>query len=181
MDFFQKTSKKKLIEKLHALSRTAESSLHRSECQKVCEFYIRNGFIPSNLIKRCIDLVDINKPAKPVELDNFYLYAISTQDQVKVGYSKNPKTRLKTLQTGSSSDLSLEWYKYCASSDKEARIQERILHRKIKRFKIRGEWFHKSALALIYPHRVKNQESKEDAAAELLNRSMDNAYYSIIG
>lgn len=180
MSFYKKPSKQQLIEKIHNLARTAESKLHRQECQKVADYYVRNGFIPSNLVKRCMELVELNKYRKVVEQERFYLYAISNLTEVKVGYSKDPKHRLKCLQTGSASKLELNWCKYCAASEKEARKQERMIHRRLGKFKIRGEWFDKKALNLIYQYRVKNLESKQDEVAEDLHRAMDSELLAII-
>lgn len=67
-----------------------------------------------------------------------YVYFISNQYSIKIGYTKNnPKKRLKQLQTGSSERLYLLGY---VKGDLE---KEKTLHKKFAQFKLRnnGEWF----------------------------------------
>lgn len=70
------------------------------------------------------------------------LYAIVGTDReshtrygVKFGLALDPEARLKALQTGSALDLSLYGYVPCVS------LLERNIHAKLRRHRIRGEWF----------------------------------------
>lgn len=70
-----------------------------------------------------------------------YVYVIGEQDNgpYKVGISKNPKKRLKTLQTGHPKHLVLHAVKETDSS--KAKLLETIIHNNISNYKTKGEWF----------------------------------------
>jgi hypothetical protein len=72
--------------------------------------------------------------------NHMYLYAIkdSHSGLIKLGYSSDPVSRLRELQTGSSSVLVLVHTELVSS---DARILERELHRDINHLRVRGEWF----------------------------------------
>ena len=70
-----------------------------------------------------------------------YLYAIKdlVTGLIKLGYSSDPRSRLRELQTGSSSPLHLLYYESVGNSD--ARLLESQLHRDLNYLRVRGEWF----------------------------------------
>lgn len=70
-----------------------------------------------------------------------FVYFIENQaGHVKIGWSKDPVKRLKTLQTGSSDLLTLV---YVAGfiDEAEARYYEGVLHRSLAARRVYGEWF----------------------------------------
>ena len=68
-----------------------------------------------------------------------YLYCISDGSLCKFGYSVDPQRRLRSLQTGSSSRLSLV---HCIVVEQDqGRVLEREFHREYARRRVRGEWF----------------------------------------
>jgi hypothetical protein len=70
-----------------------------------------------------------------------FLYAIkdTSTGYIKLGYSADPHTRLRELQTGNSGALHLI-HKARIKEDR-ARIVEQQLHRELKHLQVRGEWF----------------------------------------
>ena len=68
-----------------------------------------------------------------------YLYCISDGSLCKFGYSRDPHRRLKGLQTGSSSPLSL--VHIVLVQEDQGRVLERTLHREYAHRRVRGEWF----------------------------------------
>jgi hypothetical protein len=70
-----------------------------------------------------------------------YLYAIKDLNSglIKLGYSLDPRARLRELQTGSSSPLHLVYYE--SVGDLPARLLEKELHRDFAHLRVRGEWF----------------------------------------
>lgn len=75
----------------------------------------------------------------PEDLPDMYIYVI--QEEVskafKIGISKNPEARLKQLQTGNSSKLSLIY-----TTKAESRFQDELeLHKLFEEYKLQGEWF----------------------------------------
>lgn len=70
-----------------------------------------------------------------------YLYAIKDLHTglIKLGYSMDPRSRVRELQTGSSSPLHLLYYESCEPS--RAALLERQLHRDLNHLRVRGEWF----------------------------------------
>ena len=68
-----------------------------------------------------------------------YLYCISDGSLCKFGYSVDPLRRLKSLQTGSSSQLQLV---HCILVEEDqGRVLERTFHREYAYRRVRGEWF----------------------------------------
>jgi hypothetical protein len=67
----------------------------------------------------------------------FVVYFIATQTDrlVKIGYSRNPKTRIKTLQTSNPKKLLL------IGVLEGCKKVEKFLHIKFYKYRIDGEWF----------------------------------------
>ena len=76
-------------------------------------------------------------------ITNFiYLIKNSEESYYKIGVGKNPKQRLKQLQTGSPAELVLiETF-----STEHAYKIEKILHRRYSHLKKDGEWFYFSII-----------------------------------
>lgn len=73
-----------------------------------------------------------------------YIYIISNdQGFVKVGVSKDPKRRLKQLQTGNEHKLELLFTEEFECSRKHILRVEKLIHKELKRIttKMIGEWF----------------------------------------
>ena len=70
-----------------------------------------------------------------------YIYVISASEQgpTKIGYSCDPETRVRKLQTGHANKLRL-YYKQ-AVADHEARKLERQIHTTLGYLRTHGEWF----------------------------------------
>ena len=64
-----------------------------------------------------------------------FVYFISDGDAIKIGLSKTPKGRLRTLQTGHPRELVL-----LASLEGSRRL-EREIHERFANLRLRGEWF----------------------------------------
>jgi len=111
-----------------------------------------------------------------------YIYFIQEglQGNIKIGISQNPNERIKQLQTGSSTPLRTLLVKEGTQKDEEG------LHKKFKKFQLKGEWFNPSEEILIFidqeideikkekivelENKVKNITSKVDKIVELENR-----------
>lgn len=100
------------------------------------------------------------KLRKITKQKKYYLYAISDNTAIKIGYSCEVSKRLKALQTGHPTPLSLVWKHYVGKSEAFALKQEKKLHRYCKKYKVRGEWFKTEALELVKCWRV-SEESKD--------------------
>lgn len=70
-----------------------------------------------------------------------YLYAIQDQSTgyIKLGYSSNPQSRLRELQTGNSGALQLI-HTAMVRPDRVKKL-ERQLHFELGHHRVRGEWF----------------------------------------
>lgn len=77
-------------------------------------------------------------------------------DRIKIGYSVNPKARLKNLQTGSAFELSL------VGTVEQQEWPEGSLHQRFAAHRIQGEWFHFAAdiRAFIAEHAKKPRHKK---------------------
>lgn len=87
------------------------------------------------------------------------IYFIQSGDYVKIGYSKNPEKRLKSLQTGNQAPLKLLLV-LDGGTDKEAELHERFAE-----LRSRGEWFyHSNDLA----HFIDNPNGRSEPDLEML-------------
>jgi len=70
-----------------------------------------------------------------------YLYAIGPNDNgpIKIGFSKNPIQRIKTLQTAHPSPLVI--HKMVAFETDKIRLVEKSIHQSLSYKKKKGEWF----------------------------------------
>lgn len=82
---------------------------------------------------------------------SFYVYLIKEthksikQLAVKIGVTSNTDRRLAELQTGNSRDLVL-FAKHGPFSEKKAYQTEKLLHKRLSSYFIRGEWFMDSCI-----------------------------------
>ncbi len=68
------------------------------------------------------------------------IYAIERESEIKIGISKDPSKRIRGLQTGNASRLSLIWEVDVTSRVKAKNIETRI-HREFSEWALNGEWF----------------------------------------
>ena len=81
--------------------------------------------------------------AEHIECAFCYTYAIWDGEYVKIGKScSHPKRRMDTLQTGNPRQLSLLAY--------SATLSESDVHKRLSRWRVRGEWFSPSTEVLGY-------------------------------
>lgn len=78
--------------------------------------------------------------------DKKFIYIISNGDNYKIGFSKNPKRRIKQLQTGT--DVKLELKYFIEIEVAPVYIIEYIIHKVVKESRIQGEWFKQDFLKL---------------------------------
>lgn len=72
-----------------------------------------------------------------------YIYVIESDNgSVKIGFSKNPEKRVKSLQTGHDTKLKVV-YKHEVPCDR-ARMVESYIHRENNYRRMKGEWFNMS-------------------------------------
>jgi hypothetical protein len=67
--------------------------------------------------------------------DNLYIIQSDVTGMIKVGRSKDPQKRLKQLQTGNPNKLKL------IASFKGEGWKEKMLHERLRRYRLEGEWF----------------------------------------
>lgn len=92
--------------------------------------YTANKVVNKYKVKRAA-----SKPKK------YQLYAISSGDSVKLGFTSDLKGRLNDLQVGNSSKLTLIWKYLVKGSRQDAVKAEKKLHKFCNEFRVRGEWF----------------------------------------
>lgn len=69
-----------------------------------------------------------------------YIYIIGGDSPpYKVGISKNPKKRLKSLQTGSPYPLTI--HSLTETCITKTKLLETVIHRHLKHYRTNGEWF----------------------------------------
>jgi len=90
-----------------------------------------------------------------------YVVALAEQSEpiIKVGITGNLSSRLSEL--GTASPFALEVLASLAfPSRAEARSNEREIHRELKSFKLRGEWFHLDPVTLASLLDVMKQDAE---------------------
>lgn len=81
------------------------------------------------------------------------VYFLYNGESVKIGHSKNPKKRVKQLQTGSSSRILL------LGSIEGGKELEKELHKKFNYIRIKNEWFlpHEDLVEYINENIIENK------------------------
>ena len=146
-------SKKKLTKKERALGRLER--VHRKLDPEDKEFaedllwkYRVHGYLTDKQWHWLMKLAEPKRiPKKEIKGDH-WLYAIVAGHKVKLGYTKDPKGRLKSIQVGNPNKADIRWTLE-AGDENEAKLREKKLHRFCKQFHIRGEWFDIQCLALV--------------------------------
>lgn len=87
-------------------------------------------------VKKDRDLVIKKKLSEVDQSEYVYVIGSLIKNVCKIGYSKNPVSRLKSLQTGC--PYKLQFLLIINGN----RTTEKQLHRKYRRYKSNGEWFH---------------------------------------
>lgn len=80
--------------------------------------------------------------------DLITVYIVSNGQNIKIGKTKDIKTRLKTLQTGNSEKLHVLYL-----LENVPAIMEKALHDICKQYRLEGEWFRTEAI----DHLMKNE------------------------
>lgn len=119
----------------------------------------------------CASLWDVGKK------DNMALYFIIENEdlvnqRIKIGISKDPINRLKTLQTGNSRKLALMGW-IDIRSDREL---EKEFHKKYQDFRVVGEWFeinHEIVLELLQEYIYCSYIAKRVNAGDLVGYDHD--------
>jgi len=75
--------------------------------------------------------------------DDLYFIQSDKTGMIKIGRSKNPQKRLCQLQTGNPNKLKL------IASFKGMGWKEKILHERLSRYRLEGEWFSYDAVGNI--------------------------------
>lgn len=83
----------------------------------------------------------------PDDLPDMFVYAIREKDtgNIKLGISRDPKQRLKQLQTGNSSQLELVAYRKAENRYRD----ERAIHAAADAHRLHGEWFSSSVIGVM--------------------------------
>jgi len=95
-----------------------------------------------------------------------FLYVVGTEEHgsmFKIGYSGNPAKRLQEMQIGSPVDLKLCYVMRLLKDD--IRQAESTIHKELKKYKVRGEWFEcdleniKMIIRILYPNSLESEIS----------------------
>ena len=118
--------------------------------------------IESAIYKNIIDfeaiISAINDFEVPADCPDLYVYAIRnvTTGNIKLGISRDPRERLKQLQTGNDCELQLVAYRKA-----ENRFDDEVsIHRHASPYHIRGEWFDDGVNKMLIDHGLAESENK---------------------
>ena len=97
---------------------------------------------------------------------SFVYLVASGKDIVKVGKADDVRKRISTLQTSSPFEMQV-FHTIEVSSDNVGAL-EKLIHKRLKRYHLRGEWFRvERATAIHIAQRAANQFGKDRAFAEV--------------
>lgn len=158
------TEKQKLMAKLHNLVKSKKvDEKDRAIASSLITWYLRrHGLSPSqwdyaDVIVRRFSAVKNSKQADKKQ----YLYGISDGEMIKLGMSYNPKSRIKELQTSNPKDLRMVWSYYTGKCVQTARNLENKLHRRCKKYRVRGEWFSIDCFDLVKTFRGQDEKREK--------------------
>lgn len=159
------SEKQKLMAKLHNLvkSKTVDEK-DRAVASSLITWYLRrHGLSPAqwdyaDVVIRRHKAVRESKNTDKKQ----YLYGVSDGEMIKLGMSYNPKSRIKELQTSNPKDLKMVWSYYTGNCIQTARNLEKKLHRRCKKYRVRGEWFSMDCFDLVKTFR--GQDEKRERA-----------------
>ncbi len=78
----------------------------------------------------------------------YFVYAMQASERLKIGYSNDPKKRVRSIQTSNPDDIKLLKTILCENKQHAKNLEKR-LQRKASKFHIRGEWFSLEALCVF--------------------------------
>jgi hypothetical protein len=150
---------------LHSI--VGSGTRYAEKAESLLDWYKQNGDLTKKQIAFAINIIrSARNGNNNPRCKQHYLYAISDGRNVKIGFSTNPKTRRRELQTGCAAQLQIIWKMSVGESRMIAAKKERKLHRYSRRYHLHGEWFKKYCMLLVGQF-----EAKELAMVEVEKES----------
>jgi len=137
-------------------------------CRSLISWFMEHRSWTPKQLKYVRALV-VQKHRKEKQGVEYFLYAISDGNNVKIGFSSNIPKRVKSLQTANSGTIKVLWRLLAGNTSTEASKQEKKLHRFCRKYKIRGEWYKKECMFLVEQFGIKERitRKKEQESAEM--------------
>lgn len=139
-------SNEQRIERLANLAERVLSSGDKAFALNLVDQYNLHGDLSEKQWFWVRRLVHRNKSKGKRTHEPHYVYAIAHGEHVKIGFSRDPKGRVRALQTAYPGHLTLRWSQKVPGRQ-QAKALEKRLHKRFKKYHIRGEWFHIDALS----------------------------------
>ena len=111
---------------------------HNEQARHLLKVYTLRGTLSNEQWRLVRELNQ--RPSRRKINREVYLYAMASGNDIKIGLSANPEARKRDMQTGNAKEIQLLW-RMGPIDRKEAHRLEKKLHRRCKRFNLRGEWF----------------------------------------
>lgn len=114
-------------------------------CYKLMYEYEKNS--EKNVLLACFlngerfTFLDLFCKITPIKEIAYYVYLIYSENRLKIGFSKNPKNRLKSIKTENPKAYIMYTIKVNEATENAARVYEKKLHTKFAHLRIGGEWF----------------------------------------
>jgi len=140
------STRERLIVRLEeAMSRFKDTEDRTIAESLVSQFRRKGGLTPSQWHLAS----SVSGRPKQSNAKQYYVYAIQAGPHVKIGFSHNPKGRLKEIQTGNPLLAKLIWQEEAGTGLQSAKLAEAKYHKKCKKFRVHGEWFTDNCLSLL--------------------------------
>lgn len=157
----------KLLTELHRM--VEEGHQKAATAQSLTSWYLEHKSWTQKQLDYAKVLVKMPKKKKVPKVRKYYLYAIATRYEVKLGFSCDISKRIKTFQTARVERLKCIWEYYAGREEGEAKKQEKKLHRYCKKYHLSGEWYKPECMTLVKQFGIKGnieRDFKNEAAQE---------------
>src|SRR5690606_27489797 len=142
------TAKQHLIVRLDKRASKLVDEKNREFARSLLKQWVRYGELSGNQwhwVRRLLKCPVVNETPKNSE---HFVYAIRSADLVKIGFAADPRKRMKAIQTGNPEAVEVVYLEKHPTRG-AAKVREAELHKRLKAFAVRGEWFKAEALQRV--------------------------------
>ena len=158
----------RLIIELDSKIKLSEFRGRQSEAAlSLYRYYLKSGYWTKKQRNYVCFLLGKKKVKKSRLINRQYiLYAISNGENIKLGFTSNLKSRLRSLQTSCDKQLKVLWEYPAGKNQGSAKAAEKRLHKYCSEYRVKGEWFDKKAMPKVRNF-VIGKKQERDAKLDL--------------
>lgn len=158
----------KLVSNLERAARRLMNPEDAKKARSLCGWYRSKGFLTTKQSALGHHLLSLlNEPKdESYTTEPHFIYLISDGEHVKIGFSKDPRKRMKDMQTSNAKPLRIvRAFEVIGKS--AAKAHERTLHSKFKAHRLKGEWFDMEVMDEALEHFDHHIQMMRDMQADI--------------